>query len=157
MTFFDYPTDETAPPTQTSDSLLPDASAAEWSDLLRFATVRHLAVGEALINLGDTDRTLHLVLEGTLEVLQPTRRGRWRRIRTVAGGSVLGELAFFDGDPRSAAVRALAPSTVAQLSFDEFADLASTRTDLALMVAMDLGRILAGRLRRSEASLGTVN
>jgi CRP/FNR family transcriptional regulator, cyclic AMP receptor protein len=157
MTFFDYPTDETAPSTAASDSLLPEASATEWSDLLRFATTRRLVAGETLINLGDADRTLHLVMEGTLEVLQPTRRGRWRRVRTVASGSVLGELAFFDGDPRSAAVRALTPATVAQLGFNEFGDLASTRADLALLVAMDLGRILANRLRRSEASLATVS
>jgi CRP/FNR family transcriptional regulator, cyclic AMP receptor protein len=155
MTFFDYPTDETAEtgsPEAGSDSLLPDASAAEWSDLLRFATTRHLAAGETLITLGDSDRSLHLVMEGTLEVLQPARRGRWRRVRTVESGSVLGELTFFDSDERSAAVRAVTPATVAQLSYDEFNDLASTRPDLALLVAMDLGRILANRLRRLEAS-----
>jgi CRP/FNR family transcriptional regulator, cyclic AMP receptor protein len=160
MSFFDYPTDETAStksPAAVSDSFLPDASPGEWSDLLRFASTRHLAAGETLISLGDADRSLHLVRDGSLEVLQPAKRGRWRRLRTVESGSVLGELAFFDGDERSAAVRALTPATVAQLSYDEFGDLASTRPDLALLVAMDLGRILANRLRRFEASSVTVS
>ncbi len=157
MTFFDYPTDETASTKSAaaSDSFLPQASAGDWSDLLRFATTRHLTAGETLISLGDADRSLHLVRDGTLEVLQPAKRGRWRRLRTVESGSVLGEMTFFDGDERSAAVRALTPATVAQLSYDEFTDLAATRPDLALLVAMDLGRILANRLRRYEASSAT--
>ena len=158
MTFFDYPIDESdAAPTLAPDSLLPHASENDWADLLRFFTIRHLEPGEALVSLGESDRSLFLVMDGTLDVLQPTRHGRWRRVSTVVSGSVLGELAFFDREERSATVRALTSTSVARMTADEFADLADSRPDLALLIAMDLGRILANRLRRKEASLATAS
>ena len=92
------------------------------------------------------------MVDGELEVLLPATRGRWRRVNTAGKGSVLGELAFLDGDARSAMVRTLTPTTVAELTFADFERLSDFRPDLALMVAMDLGRILARRLRRNEST-----
>ncbi len=152
MTFFDYPTGESAPPPLPADYLLPGASEADWTALLSFTNTRHIAAGEALISAGIAERSLYLVVDGELEVLLPATRGRWRRVNTAGKGSVLGELAFLDGDARSAMVRTLTPTTVAELTFADFERLSDFRPDLALMVAMDLGRILARRLRRNEST-----
>ena len=152
MTFFDYPTGESTPPDERGDYLLPGASEADWADLLCFATTHHVAAGETLIAPGSLGRSLYLVADGVLEVMLPTPHGRWHRVGTVGTGSLLGELAFLDGQVRSALVRATTPVTVSELTFEDFSDLATERPDLALLVAMDLGRILAGRVRRHEAA-----
>jgi CRP/FNR family transcriptional regulator, cyclic AMP receptor protein len=151
MTFFDYPgvDDE---PSITTDYLLPDASQRDWDALLQVTVIRSLVAGETLIASGAADRSLYIVVDGALEVLLAGARGRWRQIARVNAGSVIGELSFFDGEARSALVRALTPVRVAELRPDEFADLAISRPDLALMVAMDLGRVLAQRLRRAQNS-----
>jgi CRP/FNR family cyclic AMP-dependent transcriptional regulator len=152
VTFFDYPTGESAPAQPAADYLLPYASEADWAALLAFTDTRHLHAGDVLISAGTAERSLYLVVDGNLEVLLPTGRDRWRRAGTVGKGSVLGELAFLDGDARSAMVRTLGDTTVAELTFDEFDRLRAARPDLAFRVAMDLGRILARRLRRNEAA-----
>ena len=141
MTFFDYPGQEVA--TAPVEALLADASPDDWADLLAVTTLRTLAVGEVL---GYAECALFLVRTGSLEVLTPSGK-KWKRVTTAGPGAVLGELGFLDGVPDPTLARALAPSTVAELTHDAFASLAASRPELAVLLAMDLGRILAGRLR----------
>lgn len=150
MTFFDYPTGVTAPDA-TDQQFWPHAAEQEWSDLLRLATIRKLAAGETLIAPGSTDRSVYVVLEGQLEALAPSGR-KWRRLAAVGAGSVVGELAFLDGSPRSALVRSLTETTVAELTHSSFSALARTRPELALSIALELGRIVAQRLRVAQGT-----
>jgi CRP/FNR family cyclic AMP-dependent transcriptional regulator len=101
--------------------------------------------------MGGGGRSLYLLLEGTLEIVTPqTRFGRQRRAGRLEVGSVVGELSFFDGGPRSAAVRAVTPVALAELTAADFEVLRKRHPDLACRLLADLGRILAGRLRRAE-------
>jgi CRP/FNR family transcriptional regulator, cyclic AMP receptor protein len=151
MSFFDYPTSGpgTAPPTQV---LLADASEADWTTLLDFTQARRFGAGQDVLLAGGGGRSLYLLLEGTLEVVTPqTRFGRKRPVGRLEAGSVVGELSFFDGEPRSAGVRALTPVVLAELTPEGFDSLVARHPDLTRRLLMDLGRILAGRLRRAEA------
>jgi CRP-like cAMP-binding protein len=152
VSFFDYPTAEPeAPP--PAHVLLPDASEADWTTLLEFTQARRFGAGHAVLEVGGGGRSLYLLLEGTLEVVAPqTRFGRQRARGRLEAGSVVGELSFFDGQPRSAGVRALTPAVLAELTPDGFEGLVASRPDLARRLLLDLGRILAGRLRRAEAA-----
>jgi CRP/FNR family cyclic AMP-dependent transcriptional regulator len=152
MSFFDYPTSgpETPPQPQV---LLPDASEADWTALLDFTQAKRFGAGQEVLYAGGGGRSLYLLLEGTLEVVTPpTRFGRKRPRVRLDAGSVVGELSFFDGEPRSAGVRAATPVVLAELTPDGFDRLAAERPDLARRLLLDLGRILAGRLRRAEAA-----
>jgi CRP-like cAMP-binding protein len=154
MSFFDYPTGQpqSAPPEQI---LLPDASEADWATLLEFTQARRFGAGQTVLEAGGGGRSLFLLLEGSLEVVATqTRFGRQRRLGRLAAGSVVGELSFFDGEPRSAGVRALTPAALAELTPAGFDDLARQHPDLARRLLLDLGRILAGLLRRAEAGPG---
>jgi CRP-like cAMP-binding protein len=85
-----------------------------------------------------------------LEVLAEHGRRRTSRIALVGAGSVIGELAFFDGGPRSALVRAVTPAVLAELSPADFNALAAANPGLARRLLFDLGRILAQRLRAAQ-------
>lgn len=150
MTFFDYPGEPT--PVAAGESLLSDATRQDWDDLLAVTRPRELPVGDILFSPGSTDGALHLVVAGTLEVLAPARRGSWKRVGVVQTGMVIGELSFLDGRPASTLARALEPARVAELTHEAYAELAARRPELAALLAMDLGRILAGRLRALEGS-----
>jgi CRP/FNR family transcriptional regulator, cyclic AMP receptor protein len=155
MSFFDYPTSgpDSPPPTQV---LLADASEAEWATLLDFTQAKRFGAGQGVLEAGGGGRSLYLLLEGTLEVVAPaTRFGRRRSLARLEAGSVVGEVSFFDGKPRSAGVRALTPVVLAELTPEGFDSLASKHPDLSRRLLLDLGRILAGRLRRTEAAVGT--
>ncbi|MGH3259591.1 MAG: Crp/Fnr family transcriptional regulator [Streptosporangiaceae bacterium] len=157
MSFFDYPTSgpESPPPAQV---LLADASEAEWTTLLDFTQARRFGAGQDVLQAGGGGRSLYLLLEGTLDVVTPaTRFGRKRPRGRLEAGSVVGELSFFDGEPRSAGVRALTTVVLAELTPDGFDGLAAGHPDLARRLLLDLGRILAGRLRRAEAAAGAAS
>ena len=148
MTFFDYPSGD-ANAAAAQQTFLPNASENDWADLLRMSTVRRLATGETLITPGATDRSLFIVLEGQVELLAPSGR-KWRHLTTVGAGGVVGELAFFDGVQRAALARAISDVSVAELTRESFAALGRTRPELAMSVAMDVGRILAQRYRQLQ-------
>jgi CRP/FNR family transcriptional regulator, cyclic AMP receptor protein len=126
----------------------------DWDLLFEFVDIRRVRSGDALIRRGEPDRTLYFVLRGELEIIVQSSDGlTMGRVARVGPGAALGELAFFDGGPRSATAWAVTPCEVAAMSPDQYAafELASPALARALLFA--LGRILATRLRRTTAKL----
>jgi CRP/FNR family transcriptional regulator, cyclic AMP receptor protein len=158
MTFFDYPTTDRQPaPARLAEIFLPDASDDDWATLLRYCSRRRFAKGDVVLDPGGSDCSLYLIVDGSLDVLapQPGRLGgRLRWVSTVGSGSVLGEVSFFDGAGRSARVQAITPVEVVELSRSGFAALAAAHPLLSNQILLDLGRILASRLRTGQHSTG---
>lgn len=147
--FFAYPSE----PGEADDELvfLRDRGEDDWERVLAHAEAVRLAAGDVLIRAGERDRTLYLVASGRLEVLLP---GNDTRIGTIEPRSVAGEVAFIDGRPRSATLRALADGEVFALRFEAFETLAARHPELGRAILLDLARILAGRLRLTNEALG---
>jgi CRP-like cAMP-binding protein len=127
---------------------LPGATAADWATVFAHADVRRVAAGLALVQAGEQDRALYLLTEGTVGVRLPRDEGAFK---TIDAPSVLGELAFFDGEPRSATLDAVTDVEVVRLDAAAFARLSAEAPELANAMLADLGRILALRLRMASA------
>ena len=126
---------------------MPDATAADWATVFRHAEVRRVAAGLALVQAGEDDRALYLLTEGTVGVRLPRDEGAFK---TIDAPSVLGELAFFDGRPRSATLDAVTDVEVVRLDADAFVRLSAEAPELAHAMLVDLGRVLALRLRMAS-------
>jgi len=126
---------------------LPDATAADWATVFAHAEVRRVGAGLALLQAGERDRALYLLTEGTIGVRLPRDEGAFK---TIDAPSVLGELAFFDGRPRSATLDAVTDVEVVRLDVAAFERLAAGAPALAQTMLVDLGRILALRLRMAS-------
>ena len=83
---------------------MPEATASDWALVFTHAEVRRIGAGLALVQAGEQDRALYLLTEGTVGVRLPRDEGAFK---TIDAPSVLGELAFFDGRPRSATLEAV--------------------------------------------------
>jgi CRP-like cAMP-binding protein len=123
---------------------MPDATAADWATVFSHAEVRRVGAGLALLQAGEQDRALYLLTEGTVGVRLPRDEGAFK---SIDAPSVLGELAFFDGRPRSATLDAITDVEVVRLDVAAFDRLAEAAPDLAMAMIVDLARILALRLR----------
>jgi CRP/FNR family transcriptional regulator, cyclic AMP receptor protein len=133
---------------------LPDWRDEDWDLLFGFMDIRNVPSGQALIRRGEPDRTVYFVLRGELEIIVQSSDGHTMgRVARVGAGAVLGELAFFDGGPRSATAWALAPCEVAALSPEQYTAFELASPGLAHSLLFALGRILAARLRRTTARL----
>jgi CRP-like cAMP-binding protein len=125
----------------------------DWQRLRAHLERRRFKAGDVVIAAGTTDRSLYLVASGSLEIVVGDGRHQ-RRVREQGAGTILGEVAFFDGLPRSATVRAITPCEVLRLSPDAFEVLAARHPDLGRQILLELGRVLAVRLRHAESRDG---
>lgn len=123
--------------------LLAGRPASDWQRIVAAGETRRFVAGDTVIRAGDRDRTLLLLTAGELE-------GAGRRFRAPA---VLGEVAFLDGGPRSMTVVACAEAEVLRLSLEAFEVLAAHHPELGRALLLDLGAVLAWRLRRATERL----
>ena len=123
---------------------LPEATAADWATIFSFTETLTVSAGLAVLQAGEEDRGLYLLTEGTLGVRLP--RGE-RSFKAIEAPAVVGELAFFDGLPRSATLEAVTDVEAARLDPDGFDRLSAAAPELARTMLLDLARILAMRLR----------
>jgi CRP-like cAMP-binding protein len=126
---------------------MPEATAADWAAIFSHAEVRRVGEGLALVQAGEQDRALYLLTEGTVGVRLPRDEGAFK---TIDAPSVLGELAFFDAQPRSATLDAVTDVEVVRLDTAAFDRLLEHEPALAQAMLLDLARILALRLRMAS-------
>jgi CRP/FNR family cyclic AMP-dependent transcriptional regulator len=126
---------------------LPDATASEWAVVFSHAEVRRVGAGLALVQAGEDDRALYLITEGSVGVRLPRDESAFK---VIDAPSVVGELAFFDGRPRSATLDAITDVEVVRIDQDGFARLTQAAPELAHAMLRDLARILALRLRMAS-------
>ena len=81
----------------------------------------------------------------------PARAGCSPRIEAPA---TIGEAEFLDGRPRSVALRAIGHGEIERLSWEAFEALSAREPQLARDILVDVGRVLAARLRAGAGSVG---
>lgn len=109
--------------------------------------------GEVVFREGDRGRELFVVLEGEMEILKKSKRDRDARVAMLGPGDWFGEMSILDIMPRSATVRALAPTRMLRLST---ADLdALYRRDLRsyTLIVLNIAREMSRRLRVADGIL----
>lgn len=158
MSFFDYPTggESVRSAEQQEQYFLSACSEDDWSLLLAHAHRRRFHAGEPVMQSDHAEQAFYLVIEGTIEAVRPQGlRGRPRPLATYGAGTVIGELSFFDGRPLGALVRGVTDGELARLGVEDLDALAQARPELARAILFDLGRIVAGQLRKAQSRLRT--
>lgn len=145
MSFFNYPAGQAGPGWGFLDS----ASDTAYAKFRHHCEVRRYADGTVIVRTGELDRSLWVVLGGDLAVRVPGQGAE----HTVGAGTVFGEVAFFDGAPRSADIVAVGSVELLVLTFEAFERLAVAEPALGQALLLDLGRFLAQRLRAADAVL----
>ena len=122
---------------------------------------RRFRRGEVIFHQGDPGDSLHIVASGAVKIVLPSAEGEEAIIATLRPGDFFGELALFDGAPRSATAAALDSADTLVLPravFTELlADMPGLRDALLSGLAHELRRLtsqveelhfldLAGRL-----------
>lgn len=115
-----------------------------------------LQPGDIVFREGDSGREIFVLLEGEMEVRKRSRDGHEVRLAVLGPGDWFGEMSLLDVQPRSASVRALAPS---QLLVFRAQDLdALYRRDLKAyaLIVMNIAREISRRLRIADGILAGV-
>jgi CRP-like cAMP-binding protein len=144
-----------APDHHASDVLvLPGWEEEQWRKLLVHTTPRSFRTSEVVIQRDAADRTLYLVAAGLLEVGVTHVDGvSMTSLARISSGSILGEQSFFDGQPRSANVWAVADGTLLLLPHDRFTAFGEAEPALARDFLFAMARVLSVRLRNTSFRL----
>lgn len=122
----------------------------DWARLTRYGQETRHATDEIIVRQGEKDRTLYVVLGGSLKViLNDPATGTSRPLNSIPAGSMFGEQAFLDDLARTADVRAETDCRLMRFTYPAFERMAQADPQLALAFVFDLGRILSHRLRRA--------
>jgi CRP-like cAMP-binding protein len=120
-----------------------DWTRTEMAALRAFGRIERHAPRDVVIEPGPgDDRALFIVMAGEYEV---HRDGQQRDV--LRPGDLVGELAFVDGRPRTAAVRARTDGAMLRIRPDDVDRYAERDPKMALKFLLEIARILSFRLR----------
>jgi CRP/FNR family cyclic AMP-dependent transcriptional regulator len=120
--------------------------------LLQEITPEVAQTGDWIIREGETSDFMFVVLNGELEVVSHGGGPNADvRVALLGPGDWVGEMAILDPQPRSASVRALAPSLLLRITASDMQELIRGR-DVALYAQMvsNMARELGRRLRVAD-------
>jgi sulfate permease, SulP family len=114
--------------------------------LLELCETLELARDATLIRRGDPGDALYFVERGEVSVLMTLGDDKDKRVRTLGPGTIVGEMALYSGQPRSADVVAETPCRVRRLSAERFGRLQREHPAVAIQFHSFVVRLLAQRL-----------
>ena len=142
----------------------PPATAAELRNVGLFAALSddaltHLtasltllspAAGEVVFREGAEAREMYVVISGEIEVLKRSKRGIDARVALLGPGDWFGEMSILDVQPRSATVRALAPTRLLRITSGDLDGLYRYDVKSYALIVLNLARELSRRLRVAD-------
>ena len=114
---------------------------------------RSYKAGERIFKRGDTGDEIFLIRNGAVRILLPLTEKQKHHLGTFGRGAFFGEMAFLDGEERSADAVAFSNADLYVLSRQKFDVVAQGNRTLALGLMTGLARVMANRLRFTNAEL----
>jgi SulP family sulfate permease len=121
-----------------------------------FETVSY-ATGAELIRQGAASDDIFFIESGRVAVLLGLPDGRSVRLKSMGAGTVVGEIAFYLGVPRSASVVALEDTTAFRLSAEKLRAMHRDVPGLATVFHEYMARMLSVRLMETNRLVGALN
>lgn len=110
--------------------------------------------GQTVVKEGDVASEMFVIVGGELEVLKHASGGADVRVALFGPGGWFGEMAVLDVQPRSATVRAVAPTTLVHLGPNDVERLLRRGDPQAYIVFLsNVARELSRRLRVADGIL----
>jgi len=113
---------------------------------------RRFKRGQCLVEQGENNHALYILLTGRARVLMTDRRGREVILATLRAGDHIGEMSLIDSLAHSASVQAEVPTDALLLGREEFTRCMAENFGMAMAVM----RGLVQRLRSADRKIGSL-
>ena len=114
---------------------------------------RSVAKGDTIFSRGDAGDELFLIRRGAVRIVLPLSDRQAHHLGTFGRGAFFGEMAFLDGEVRSADAVAFTDTELYVLSRRAFDKFAEEHKKLGLKLMEGIASVLASRLRYTNAEL----
>jgi len=119
--------------------------------LAEHVTVQDLKDDEILCDEGQTDNAVHAIVSGAIAVAKRQPEGGMINLNVLTKGDLVGELAFMDGRPHYAALKAMGPTRVLSLSREDLERMLDTHPRIVYRVMRSIFRVVHTILHRMGA------
>jgi len=116
------------------------------NELTKYLERRAIPEGEYLMHQGDPPTYMYFVEQGMVTVQLQTDDGQIVRLRSMRGGTMVGEMGLYMGTSRTADVIASRPSVVYRLSAEALETMRKQDPKVAALLHEWIARLLAERL-----------
>jgi SulP family sulfate permease len=120
---------------------------------MRFVSRVELPAGATLCEEGQANDEMYFIEQGRLEVVKASNNHHSFRLAKVVAGSMIGEMALYSGQPRTASVVAVDAAVLLMLTLADWKRMQQERPDLARQLDHYVIRGLASRVSRASAAL----
>jgi CRP-like cAMP-binding protein len=117
---------------------------------------RRVVSGNTVFAEGDAGHDMFIVLDGEVEVIKRSRRGRPQRVAILGPNDAFGEMSIIDVQPRSATVRALGPTHLLRIASEDLDALYRHDVKSYSIVILNIARDLSRRLRVTDGILADI-
>jgi CRP-like cAMP-binding protein len=142
-------------PERRAGELIAYLDDAEQARLLAAMEPAEAAEGDFILHKGSPSRSLLVIEEGEIEILDESM-GELLVLARVGPGGVVGEVGFVDGQPRTHDVRAATACRLRRLTREGLLDLVKGDPGLFAKLTIALAELLARRFRSALAELAPV-
>ena len=134
--------------------LFRDLSQDELAQIDAIAGRRTCAADSTLIEEGKKGDTLYIIEKGRVRIdLKLTSNSDCATVHRLREGQTLGELSLVDSRRRSATATCETECQIVAISSEKLKELFDRNRDLGFTVILNLARIVAERLRRTNLQL----
>ncbi len=127
--------------------LFKEMSPDELERIGAIAKLSSYAQGDEIFNQGDAAHSLYVIKYGSVRIRQKSKDGDGVDVAHLATGSHFGEMAFVDGEKRSATVFAIEKTEIISLDFGQLRETLDANPTVAVKFYKSLCHFLCGRLR----------
>ncbi|MFN0093232.1 MAG: Crp/Fnr family transcriptional regulator [Dehalococcoidia bacterium] len=113
------------------------------------AVPRRFPIGAEIVREGEPGDSMHIVTKGRIRIVVTNGNGEQTQVATLYPGEILGEMALFDGLPRSASAFAVTETRTMQLTREAFVSWLDRRPHAAMAIMATLSQ----RLRRTNQTI----
>lgn len=121
----------------------------ELEEILKFASEKRFRRGQTIFQRGDNGSSMMAVLRGRVRVSSVSAEGKELTLNVINPGEIVGEIAFLDGEPRSADATAIEDTLLLIIERRHFLPFLRQNDDLYLRLLA----VLCRRLRRTSIAL----
>lgn len=127
----------------------------EMASIAAIGEVKPLMAGETIFLRGEKATALYFIKNGQVKIEQSTKGGDSIEVATLSAGSHFGEMAFVDGEARSATATATDRCELIVIGYEKLNLLLMKNLNVAVKFYKELGHYLCGRLRATTRDLSS--
>ncbi len=124
--------------------------------LAAFCRPLDVKADDVIARQGDPAASMHFILEGRVGIIVDTGDGRTMRVRSLGRHTTIGEMGLITRRPRSATIRAEAPSMLYELTAEAYDKIKAEQPELAQALLGYVVAVMAERLNFANRAVGVL-